>query len=157
MNNQRFRWGIREKLTLLFFGVTLIAVSVNFLMVVPRLDARLRNDRVKAMERTAERFAPQFNQWAYLNDQQLTAPIDVVWDSQITPAAAASGNRVALLRFTNPASPLDPPFTVFDDPTGETRNTVPAQSGSYTGIFDPIALHAVENNKMAAGDRKSVV
>ena len=22
MNNQRFRWGIREKLTLLFFGVT---------------------------------------------------------------------------------------------------------------------------------------
>ena len=49
MNNRRFRWGIREKLTLLFFAVTLIAVTVNFLIVVPRLEAQLRNDRVDEM------------------------------------------------------------------------------------------------------------
>jgi hypothetical protein len=72
MNNQRFRWGIREKLTLLFFGVTLIAVTVNFLMVVPRLELRLRNDRTKAMKQTADRFNKGFNDLATSYDPALS-------------------------------------------------------------------------------------
>ena len=56
MKKKRFSWGIREKLTLLFFGVTFIAVATNFLIVVPRLESQLRGNQVDEMERHAKKY-----------------------------------------------------------------------------------------------------
>ncbi|HEV8236184.1 MAG TPA: hypothetical protein VGP84_16340, partial [Gemmatimonadaceae bacterium] len=82
MKNRRFRWGIREKLTLLFFGVTLIAVAVNFLIVVPRLELRLRGDRVSNMREIANRVQPQVDQVFSGYDPNLVtpAPAGGVWE-----------------------------------------------------------------------------
>ncbi len=147
MNDKRFRWGIREKLTLLFFSVTLVAVAVNFLMVVPRLEVRLRNERVKTMKRTAQRFQKPFSEFAFANDQNLTAP--QFW-SGISSIGTTTGNRVAILRSVPPSTPLDPPFQIVVDPSGEVRQTTPT-GASRPGILDPVASRAVETRKIASG------
>lgn len=146
MNNRRFRWGIREKLTLLFFGVTLVAVAVNFLIVVPRLELRLRNDRVKTMAQTADRFNPQI-QALYALDQQLVSPVDVVWSAPLQQMAASVGERVAVLRHAKTMTPIGPVdrFQVVYDPTGETNTS------DGTPIDDQIAARAVNTGKKTSG------
>jgi len=48
----RITLGIRERLTLLFFIVPAIALSINYLTVVPRLENQLRNDKLQDLKRT---------------------------------------------------------------------------------------------------------
>ncbi len=142
MNNRKFRWGIREKLTLLFFGVTLIAVSVNFLMVVPRLEQRLRNDRVDAMEQIAGRFNAGFANAATVSDQSLNVPD--IWVEEVSKVSATVGTRVAILRAVEDRRTLfDPRFTVFVDPSGETQQGKP--------FDDTIAAEALRTGQVASG------
>lgn len=148
MNSRRFRWGIREKLTLLFFAVTLIAVTVNFLIVVPRLELRLRNDRLNDMSSSAARMESRvqttFRQW----DPQLVspAPINGAWDTFLGQQAT-SGQRVAALRHVPQATMFGEVdrFEVIWDPSGET----PADGS--TPIEDPVAARALETGKKATG------
>ncbi|MGB0890519.1 MAG: HAMP domain-containing protein, partial [Solirubrobacterales bacterium] len=142
MNDRKFRWGIREKLTLLFFGVTLIAVSVNFLMVVPRLEQRLRNDRVDAMEQIAGRFNAGFANAATVSDQSLNVPD--IWVEEVSKVSATVGTRVAILRSVEDRRTLfDPRFTVFVDPSGETQQGKP--------FDDTIAAEALRTGQVASG------
>lgn len=145
MNNRRFRWGIREKLTLLFFAVTLIAVTVNFLIVVPRLELRLRGDRVKDMTATANRISPTLDNIFRTIDPQLASPPESVWVNPVTSFSASVGDRIAILRKETTAGPLGPitRFYVVYDPTRET------DSGS--SIQDPIAERAVTSKRQASG------
>jgi two-component system OmpR family sensor kinase len=152
VNNRRFRWGIREKLTLLFFGVTLIAVTVNFLMVVPRLELRLRNDRTKAMKQTADRFSKGFSELATSYDPSLNfnpaaggaVSGATVWNPPTESIASSTGNRVAVLKTAPRVSPLGPEqFTVFVDPSGETK--VGEQ------VVDPVAARAIQSKRVASG------
>jgi signal transduction histidine kinase len=148
MNNRRFRWGIREKLTLLFFAVTLIAVAVNFLIVVPRLELRLRNDRVSTMRQAANRFSPQVKSIFTSLDQQLVSPPEGgIWPQTLAPMAASSGDRVAVLRSQEVQTPLGPidRFKVVYDPTFET------QTNGASTLEDPIAQRAVSTKKKAWG------
>lgn len=145
MNNRRFRWGIREKLTLLFFAVTLIAVTVNFLIVVPRLELRLRNDRVKDMTETANRISPSLDGLFHQYDPQLASPPEAVWVNPVSNFAASAGDRIAILRKDTVAGPLGPvtQFYVVYDPTGET------DVGST--ISDPIAERALISKQQVSG------
>lgn len=142
MKNRKFRWGIREKLTLLFFGVTLIAVSVNFLMVVPRLEERLRNDRIKSMRQTADRFSTAFNDRAAQFDSGLVSGPSV-WQEPLSSISASTGDRVAVLRYAPSMSPLDPQLLVVSDPTGETNENTPTS--------DSVALEAIKTKKVSSG------
>src|SRR5690349_7793642 len=123
MNNRRFRWGIREKLTLLFFAVTLIAVTVNFLIVVPRLELRLRNDRVKSTSQSASRLNPSLNTLFEQFDPQLVSPIESVWVQPVSQLSASAGDRIAILKHDPVVTPIGTAhnFKVVYDPTGETR------------------------------------
>lgn len=141
MNNRKFRWGIREKLTLLFFGVTLIAVSVNFLMVVPRLEQRLRNDRVEAMEGIANRFNSSFNTAVTTSDPALTAPD--IWRTTLADTSVTVGSRVAILKRANAPTLFDPRFNVYVDPSGETTAGEP--------FDDPVAAEAIRTKQVASG------
>lgn len=148
MNNRRFRWGIREKLTLLFFMVTLIAVAVNFLIVVPRLELRLRNDRVSTMREAANRFSPQVKSVFLSYDPQLFSPPEGgLWPGTLGPMVASSGDRVAVLRSQKVATPIGniDRFKVVYDPTFETRT-----EGTAT-LEDPIAQRAVATKKKTWG------
>lgn len=145
MNNRRFRWGIREKLTLLFFTVTLIAVTVNFLIVVPRLEMRMRNDRVRTMEDTVQRLHSSAQLTFQQSDPSLVGPtFGGAWDQIFY----GTTNRVAILRrAVERSSPLwsFDRFYVVWDATGET----PAGTGEV--IDDPIAARAVRTGKIASG------
>lgn len=145
MNNRRFRWGIREKLTLLFFAVTLIAVTVNFLIVVPRLELRLRNDRLKDMTETASRISPTLDNIFRTVDPQLASPPESVWANPVTSFSASVGDRIAVLRKDTVTGPLGPitRFYVVYDPTGETD--------AGTSIEDPIAERAVALKREVSG------
>jgi signal transduction histidine kinase len=147
MNDRRFRWGIREKLTLLFFTVTLVAMSVNFLIVVPRLELRMRNDRVKDMSQMADRLGPGLVELFETRDPQLQSPVESVWSRPLTVLSASAGERVALLRRESLASPIGPMtrFSVIYDPTGETRTDTGAT------IVDRVAERAVSTKRTAAG------
>lgn len=147
MNDRRFRWGIREKLTLLFFTVTLVAMSVNFLIVVPRLELRMRNDRVKDMAQMASRLGPGLVELYETRDPQLQSPVDSVWARPLTVLSASAGERVAVLRRETIAGPVGPMtrFSVVYDPTGETR------TDSGETIVDRVAERAVTTNKPASG------
>ncbi|MFT4048567.1 MAG: HAMP domain-containing sensor histidine kinase [Solirubrobacterales bacterium] len=148
MNNRRFRWGIREKLTLLFFAVTLIAVTVNFLIVVPRLELRLRNDRLNSTKTTAARLNNTVQQTFQNYDPGLApgAGTGSVWQGALGQAASSSGDRVAILRYQEQLNPLDPArFLVVWDPSGET----PADA--TTLIPDPVAARAVSTGETTSG------
>jgi signal transduction histidine kinase len=145
MNNRRFRWGIREKLTLLFFTVTLIAVTVNFLIVVPRLEMRMRNDRVKTMADTVQRLHEGAQMTFQQSDPYLVGPaVGGAWDEIFK----GTTNRVAILRHAvdraNPLWSFDRFYVVWDQ-TGETM------AGSGEAIEDPIAARAVRTGKLARG------
>jgi signal transduction histidine kinase len=147
--DRRFRWGIREKLTLLFFAVTLIAVTVNFLLVVPRLELRLRNDRVSDMREAANRFSPGIRSVFLGYDQQLVSPpAGGVWPGTLGPMTASSGNRVAVLRSQNvavaPGVDVEN-FKVVYDPTFETQTP-----GDKT-LDDPVAQRAVSTKSKTWG------
>lgn len=141
MNDRKFRWGIREKLTLLFFGVTLIAVSVNFLMVVPRLERGLRSDRVDEMEQVAQRFNAAFNNAVNSSDPALTAPD--IWTQALTDTSATVGARVAIVKSANAQTVFDPEFTIHADPSGETDRGDP--------LTDPVAANAIESRRVSSG------
>lgn len=149
MNNRRFRWGIREKLTLLFFAVTLIAVTVNFLIVVPRLELRLRNDRVDNMREIANRVQPQIENYFSGYDPQLVtpAPPGGIWTQTLPSISGSVGERVAILKPVESQLPIGPSyrFQVVYDPTGETQT-----SGSEL-IVDPVAARAVETKQKTWG------
>ncbi|HEV7919088.1 MAG TPA: ATP-binding protein [Solirubrobacterales bacterium] len=138
MNPPRFRWGIREKLALLFFSVTVIAVGVNFLLVVPRLETQLRGDRVQEMKRTAQQFAPTF-QFDMQFDPLLTSRS--LWKQQVIPTASAAGDRVAILRIDRSQQP--PRTRVFVDSSGE----LPEE----TYFNDWIANRAIKRGGIATG------
>ncbi len=143
MNDRKFRWGIREKLTLLFFGVTLIAVTVNFLMVVPRLEQRLRSDRIRDMREIAQRFESTANGIVATYDTSLVSPSpEGVWGNFLGSIVGTTGVRAAVLKFS-PSTPLEPEFVVVYDPTGETSQGA--------RIADPVASRAVRSNKIASG------
>jgi signal transduction histidine kinase len=148
VNDRRFRWGIREKLTLLFFGVTLVAVAVNFLLVVPRLEVRLRNDQVEATRQAANRFGPQVKNVFTQADPQLYSPeAGGLWPATLDPIVASSGDRVAVFRtqpVTTPLGTIDR-FKVVYDPTRETETP-----GDET-LEDPIAQRAVETKQTTSG------
>lgn len=141
MNDRKFRWGIREKLTLLFFGVTLIAVSVNFLMVVPRLERGLRSDRIDAMEQVAERFNEAFNNAVNSSDPALTAPN--IWTQALTDTSATVGDRVAIIKSADAQTVFDPEFTIHADPSGEMDVGDP--------LTDPVAANAMETRRISSG------
>lgn len=143
MNDRKFRWGIREKLTLLFFGVTLIAVSVNFLMVVPRLEQRLRSERVEAMETVANRFASSINTLATYDTSLIPQTVSSVWANALSQIAVNTGDRVALLKMQPRLSPLDGEFVVLYDPTGALQQN--------ERVADSVASTALHSRRIESG------
>ncbi|MBK5230736.1 MAG: HAMP domain-containing protein, partial [Thermoleophilia bacterium] len=142
MNKKRFSWGIREKLTLLFFGVTFVAVFTNFLIVVPRLESQLRGNQLREMRRAAQLYGPLIQQYEQF-DSQLTA-----FDTAATWLAAnniaqRAGARVAILKPTGNPNPSAPQMQVFADTSG---------LASFPGqVDDWVARRTIERGRAASG------
>ncbi|MBI5310005.1 MAG: HAMP domain-containing histidine kinase [Actinobacteria bacterium] len=143
MNDRRFSWGIREKLTLLFFGVTFIAVATNFLIVVPRLEAQLRGNRVDEMEHTAQRYGSLLQLYEQQVDTELTSTVAVAQFLDNNKLQEISGARVAIFKPRQTSFPLEPQLEVFADTSGLLKQSEPAT--------DWIASRIIASGQTASG------
>lgn len=143
MEKKRFSWGIREKLTLLFFGVTFIAVFTNFLIVVPRLEAQLRGNQLSEMRRVAELYGPHLQYYQQRLDTLLTAPTAIVDYLNLNRTDQLAGSRVAVLKPSGDPNPLQPQLEVFADTSGLT----------HVGqrIDDAVAQRTIQTGRKASG------
>lgn len=142
MEEKRFKWGIRAKLTLLFLGVTFVAVFTNFLIVVPRLEAQLRDNQLDEMRRAAAQYGPQLQQYEQF-DNQLTAPDYAAGFLATNKLGELAGARVAILKPANDPNLLAPQLQVFADTSGLTT------PGSR--INDWVARSVIADGKPASG------
>lgn len=145
MNRIKFSWGIREKLTLLFFAVTFIAVSTNFLIVVPRLDAQLRGNQVSEMRRVANQNGSLLQFYQRNFDSQLTSPnaaLQYLGNLSVSNPQLA-GIRVAILKSAGDPNPLAPQMQVLIDTSGTFRYKDP--------LSDWIASRAMMTRQVASG------
>ncbi len=86
-----FRRSLRNRLVLLFFAITLLAIATLYLYVAPGLQTRLLNERVKELVSAAQTrsHAIAATVGRSISEPQVRARVD--------NAAAASGDRVTLL------------------------------------------------------------
>lgn len=83
---------LRDKLTLLFFGVTAGAFAVLYFLIVPELESSLRTQQIEELERVAARSEPALD--ALTRDPDVTAP---QLDRRVRAIADASDVRLTLL------------------------------------------------------------
>lgn len=145
MNRVKFSWGIREKLTLLFFGVTFIAVFTNFLIVVPRLDAQLRGNQISEMRRLANQYEPLLQLYQNNYDNLLTSPnaAQQYLNNLSVNNPQLSGIRIAILKSSGDPNPLAPQLRALADASGTYRYNQP--------LSDRIASHAMMTGQAASG------
>lgn len=143
MRRRRFSWGIREKLTLLFFGVTFIAVATNFLIVVPRLESQLRGNQVDEMERTARKYGFILQNYDTSFDPQLTSYDSIQSYLANSDISGASGARVVIYKPNPEFDLLAPRLVVFADSSGQLEQR--------SAVNNDVASRAMESGRLASG------
>lgn len=142
----RMRLGFREKLVIWIFAVTVIAIAVNYISLVPRLENQLEQDRVQSLEDdvTLYKWQASFQQAA------AGLPAEVV-------------NQIGTGQLTSYAFTLDDQFNyrvriylVQTDASGQKQLLSTVDSGRSTlkiGVptEDPIALQALAEGKQVSG------
>jgi two-component system OmpR family sensor kinase len=83
---------LRDKLTLLFFGITAAAFGVLYFLVVPELEQNLRDQKFEELARVAEGTQARFD--SLTRDPDITAP---QLDRNVTGIANAVDARITLL------------------------------------------------------------
>ncbi|HEX2162257.1 MAG TPA: hypothetical protein VHF88_10615, partial [Thermoleophilaceae bacterium] len=86
-----FGRSLRDKLTLLFFGVTAGALAVLYFLVVPELESNLREQKFDALERVAEGTQDRLDELTL--DPDVTSP---QLDRRVAAIASAIDARVTL-------------------------------------------------------------
>lgn len=143
MKRKRFSWGIREKLTLLFFGVTFIAVATNFLIVVPRLESQLRGNQVDEMERHAKKYGYILQSYETGFDPQLTSYNSILPFLADNDLSGITGARIVVFKPNSEFNLLSPRLEVFADTSG-----IMAQRDKTN---DEIASRAINTGRIASG------
>src|SRR5437764_15112340 len=85
---------LRNRLALLFFAITLVAIAALYLYVAPGLRTRLVNERLNELAGATRRYSSQIVKTVGSAD-----PASVV-RAKVDAAALASGDRVTLLLVT---------------------------------------------------------
>ncbi|HKF81259.1 MAG TPA: HAMP domain-containing sensor histidine kinase [Thermoleophilaceae bacterium] len=133
------RPSLRNKLLLLFFGITALAFSVIYFVVVPQLESNLKDQKLADLKRAAKGTQERFSA---LIGRDVPAPIV---DRRVRAAAEATDSRVTLLSIqqslTGSGEQGSLRFFVLSD-SGEERE-VPSQPA--------IARRAVEKRRVTTG------
>ena len=116
---------LRNRLTLMFFAITLIAIGALYLYVVPGLQTRLVNEKVQALAVAAARYSPPIS--ATVGSTDLPPVVRL----RVDTAALDSGNRVALL-------------SVAHTPSGPQLS--PQQDSSNKAAAAPLAYPVAERS-----------
>ncbi|MEJ7823957.1 MAG: HAMP domain-containing sensor histidine kinase [Solirubrobacteraceae bacterium] len=105
---------LRARLSVLFFGVTLVAVGVMFFYVTPQLESSLREQKFRSIARTARDFKPQIASAVEREDtaRQLNQIVGQIGD--------ATSTRVTLLTVGGGTLGIQP-RAILSDSTAEVR------------------------------------
>jgi two-component system, OmpR family, sensor kinase len=128
---------LRDKLTLLFFGVTAAAFAVLYFLVVPELESNLRDQKFEQLARVADGTQSTFD--------RLTADTDITspeLDERIERIANATDSRVTLLSIQEAVGQGPSGFYVTSD-SREDR-LVPENT--------PLVREAIRTGELALGD-----
>jgi two-component system, OmpR family, sensor kinase len=128
---------LRDKLTLLFFGVTAAAFSVLYFLVVPGLESNLRDQKFEQLARVAEGTQGTFDRLTA--DAGITSP---ELDDRIERIANATDSRVTLFSIQEAVGRGPSGFYVTSD-SREDR-LVPENT--------PLVREAVRSGELALGD-----
>ncbi len=104
---------LRTRLTLLFFGVTLVAVTVVFFYVTPQLESSLREQKLRSLAETAEAFTPLIAD--VVRDNASNRRID----QAVVSVADRTSTRVTLLSVGDGTQGLQ--LAVFSDSTTQVE------------------------------------
>src|ERR1700759_2908397 len=106
ISRPRFRISLRNRLTLVFFAITFVAIAVLYLYVAPGLQSRLINEKLQALAGAAHKVSTPIAQTVGGDESASTVR------NLVRSAGARSGDRVTLLSVSTALSPGGPQLTV---------------------------------------------
>jgi len=130
---------LRDKLTLLFFGITAAALSVLYFLVVPELESNLREQKFEALARVAEGTQDRFD--LLTRDPEITSK---ALDDRVAGIANAIDARVTLLGIQQAVGRGLSGFYVISDSREDIRT--PANMA--------LAREAVRSGELALGETR---
>ena len=125
---------LRNRLALMFFAITFVAIAVLYLYVAPGLQTRLINEKLNALSAAAARYSASIS--ATVGNSYLPPVVRL----RVDTAALASGNRVALLSVAQTSA--GPQLS----PQQDSSNKAAAEPLSY-----PVAVTAAKTAQPATG------
>jgi two-component system OmpR family sensor kinase len=125
---------LRNRLALMFFAITFVAIAVLYLYVAPGLQTRLINEKLNALSAAAARYSASIS--ATVGNSDLPPVVRL----RVDTAALASGNRVALLSVAQTRA--GPQLSSQQD----SSNKAAAEPLSY-----PVAVTAAKTAQPATG------
>jgi two-component system OmpR family sensor kinase len=132
---------LRNRLALVFFGVTFVAIAALYLYVAPGLKTRLLDERLSELSAAASRYSTQVSDMI-----ASSAPLSEI-RATVDDAAAASGYRVTLLAGAVSHAPSGPQLT----PQADSSNAAATQL-----LHFPIAYQTARTGKPATGTESAV-
>ena len=130
---------LRDKLTLLFFGITAAAFAVLYFLVVPELEQNLRDQKFEELARVAEGTQDRFDRLTL--DPDITAP-DL--DERVAGIAGAIDARVTLLGIQQALGRGPDAFYPISD----------SREGPDYPANEQLAREAVEDGDLALGETR---
>ena len=125
---------LRNRLALMLFAITFVAIAVLYLYVAPGLQTRLINEKLNALSAAAARYSASIS--ATVGNSDLPPVVRL----RVDTAALASGNRVALLSVAQTRA--GPQLS----PQQDSSNKAAAEPLSY-----PVAVTAAKTAQPATG------
>jgi two-component system, OmpR family, sensor kinase len=137
---RRIRISLRNRLTLVFFAITFVAIGVLYLYVAPGLQTRLISDKLSELAGAASKDSGPIAQTVGGAE-----PASVVRDL-VRSAGLRSGDRVTLLAVSVAVVPGGPQLSPQADSAG---------SGATVGLRFPVAYEAAQSGRLATGTEAS--
>ncbi len=139
----RLRLGFREKLAIWIFAVTVIAIAVNYITLVPRLDLALKNDRVKEVNAVTGRYYGTLQSLGPgLPPGQYPQQLPGYFEALTTKAASDTGYRVRVIELD--PTQADRPATLRIYEEGSVRQ-------QQVDVKDGVTLEAIRTRRPASG------
>jgi len=136
----RFVLSLRNRLALVFFGVTFVAIAALYMYVAPGLRTRLLDDRLSELSTAASRYSNQVSNM--IDSNALLSDVTAAADN----AAAGSGYRVTLLLVSRTAGG-PPQLTPQTDSSGALAPR----------LHYPVAYLTARTGKPSTGTESSAV
>jgi signal transduction histidine kinase len=137
------RLGFREKLVIWIFAVTVIAIAVNYIVLVPRLDSSLKDDRVREIESSTLKWVPQLQSiGGGLQPGGYPQQTNDFFGSLTSSLANDTGYRVRMIEL-DPAR-TEAPFVIREFENGNLTER-------KAKIEDQVTLNAIRTKRPASG------